>query len=80
MDLGLTNKVALVCGSSKGLGKATAKCLAREGASVILCSSNPANLEKAKQDIQEVSGAEVTAISANLPEPWPTKWPLSVLR
>jgi 3-oxoacyl-[acyl-carrier protein] reductase len=66
MDLGLTNKVALVCGSSKGLGKATAKCLAQEGASVILCSSNPANLEKAKQDIQEVSSAEVTAITANL--------------
>ncbi len=66
MDLGLTNKVALVCGSSKGLGKATAKCLAREGASVILCSSNPANLEKAKKDMQEASCAEVTAIVANL--------------
>ena len=66
MDLGLTNKVALVCGSSKGLGKATAKCLAREGACVILCSSNPANLEKAKQDMQEASSAEVTAIIANL--------------
>jgi 3-oxoacyl-[acyl-carrier protein] reductase len=66
MDLGLTNKVALVCGSSKGLGKATAKCLAREGAAVILCSSNSANLEEAKQDIQKVSSIEVKAIKANL--------------
>jgi len=68
LDLGLKNKIALVCGSSKGLGKATAKCLALEGASVILCSSNPDNLQKAKRDIQEVSTAEVTAISANLSE------------
>jgi len=66
MDLGLKNKTALVCGSSKGLGKATASCLAQEGTSVVLCSSNPANLEKAKQDIQQVSSAEVTAIAANL--------------
>ena len=66
MDLGLTGKVALVCGSSKGLGKATAKCLAQEGASVILCSSNPANLEKARQDIQKDTKANVTALAANL--------------
>ena len=66
MDLGLKNKVAVVCGSSRGLGKATAQCLAQEGISVILCSSNPANLEKAKQDTQKVSSGEVTAIAANL--------------
>jgi 3-oxoacyl-[acyl-carrier protein] reductase len=66
MDLGLTDRVALVCGSSKGLGKATAKCLAQEGAAVVLCSSNPDNLDKARQDIQQVSGNEVTAIAANL--------------
>ena len=66
MDLGLTDRVALVCGSSKGLGKATAKCLAQEGAAVVLCSSNPDNLEMARQDIQQVSGNEVTVIAANL--------------
>ena len=66
MDLGLKDKIALVCGSSKGLGKATAKCLAKEGASVILCSSNLANLQKAKQSIQQVSSAEVITIPANL--------------
>lgn len=69
MDLGLKNKTALVCGSSKGLGKATAKSLALEGAAVILCSSNPDNLQKAKQEIQAVSTAEVTAIPANLSQP-----------
>jgi len=69
MDLGLTDKVALVCGSSRGLGKATARSLAQEGASVVLCSSNPANLQKAKEDIQQVSSAEVTAIAANLSDP-----------
>ena len=69
MDLGLTNKIALVCGSSKGLGKATAKSLAQEGAAVILCSSNPDNLQKAKEDIQAVTSNEVKAISANLSQP-----------
>jgi 3-oxoacyl-[acyl-carrier protein] reductase len=68
MELGLKNKTALICGASKGLGKATAKCLAAEGASVILCSSNPDNLQKAKQEIQAASSAEVTAIAANLSE------------
>jgi 3-oxoacyl-[acyl-carrier protein] reductase len=65
MDLGLKNKIALVCGSSKGLGKATVRCLAEEGASIILCLSTPDNLKKAKQDIKEVSSAELTTVSAN---------------
>jgi NAD(P)-dependent dehydrogenase (short-subunit alcohol dehydrogenase family) len=38
MDLGLKNKVALVAGSSSGLGEAVAKVLACEGASLILCA------------------------------------------
>jgi len=38
MDLGLTNKVALVIASSQGLGKAVAKELVKEGAHVMLTS------------------------------------------
>jgi 3-oxoacyl-[acyl-carrier protein] reductase len=38
MDLHLTNKVAIVTGSSRGLGLASAAALAAEGASVMLCA------------------------------------------
>ena len=37
MDLGLNNKVAVVTGGTLGIGLATAKVLAREGAQVVVC-------------------------------------------
>lgn len=51
MDLGLTKKVALVAGSSKGLGFATARILLDEGAYVVITSRNEANLEKASKSL-----------------------------
>lgn len=53
MNLGLENLVALVTGSSKGLGFATAKQLAKEGAKVIICSSNEDNVKHAIEHIQQ---------------------------
>lgn len=50
MDLGLKNKIALVLGSSDGIGKAVAKSLVDEGAKVILNSRNAGNLERAKEE------------------------------
>ena len=47
MDLGLNNKVAVVAGSSKGLGLATAKVLLAEGAKVVISSRDASNLQKA---------------------------------
>ena len=38
MDLNLKNGVALICGSSKGIGNACAIALANEGAKTILCA------------------------------------------
>ena len=38
MDLGIAGKTALVCAASKGLGRATAHLLAREGARVVVCA------------------------------------------
>jgi 3-oxoacyl-[acyl-carrier protein] reductase len=51
MDLQLQDKVALVVASSKGLGKAVAAQLSREGCHVMLTSRNVAQLEAARQEL-----------------------------
>ncbi len=52
MNLDLTNKNALVCGSTQGIGKASAKQLARMGANITLVARNE---EKLKQVLTELS-------------------------
>lgn len=66
MDLGLDGKVALVAASSKGLGKASALALAREGARVTICARNAADLQATADDIRHETGAEVLAVPADL--------------
>jgi 3-oxoacyl-[acyl-carrier protein] reductase len=61
VDLGLTGKVALVVGASKGLGKGCALALAREGANVAICARSQAELAAAAADIRDATGAEVLA-------------------
>jgi len=51
MDLGLEGKVALVGGASRGLGRAVAQELAAEGCAVVLCSRDPAALERATAEV-----------------------------
>src|SRR5882672_9578462 len=52
----LKGRVALITGSSRGIGKAIAAAFAREGADVILCASGEPGLEKAKADIEKFGG------------------------
>jgi 3-oxoacyl-[acyl-carrier protein] reductase len=66
MDLGLNGKVALVAASSKGLGKASAFALAREGARVTICARTEADLQAAAEEIRSETGAEVLAVPADL--------------
>src|ERR1700685_4591035 len=66
VDLGLNGKVALVAASSKGLGKASALALAREGASVTICARTHADLEAAAEEIRREAKAEVLAVAADL--------------
>ncbi len=66
MDLGLEGKIALVCASSKGLGKAVAQCLAQEGAKVAICARNRDALKAAAEDICSSTGAEVLALPTDL--------------
>jgi 3-oxoacyl-[acyl-carrier protein] reductase len=66
MDLGLNDKVAIVGASSKGLGKASALALAREGARVTVCARTEADLERAAEQIRDQTRAEVLAVPADL--------------
>ncbi|CAN5801970.1 SDR family oxidoreductase [soil metagenome] len=68
MDLGLTGKVALVAGSSRGLGRAIAEELAAEGASLVLCARREDSLQEAHRAIEE-RGGRVVAVAADLAEP-----------
>lgn len=66
MDMQLTNKTALVVASSKGLGKATAKELAKEGANVMLTSRTEETLAEAKKDIQKVAVGQIEYFPADI--------------
>lgn len=65
MDYKIKGKVAIIGGSSKGLGKASATALAKEGVNVVLCARNEEDLQKAKSKI-EVHGVEVLALSVDM--------------
>ena len=62
MDLGLKDRVAIVGGGSKGLGRACADSLAREGANLAICSRNAEELERAAEEIRSATGIEVLAV------------------
>ncbi len=66
MDLGLDGRVAVVAASSRGLGKASALALAREGARVTICARTAADLAAASADIRAQTGGEVLAVPADL--------------
>jgi 3-oxoacyl-[acyl-carrier protein] reductase len=66
MDLGLRGKVALVAAASKGLGKAAALELAREGAKVAICARTETTLRAAAAEIGETTGSEVLAVVADV--------------
>jgi len=61
MDLGLRGKIALVAGSSRGLGYGVARALAREGARVVLGSREVPALERAAANLRAETGADVSA-------------------
>lgn len=66
MDLGIRGRTALVCAASKGLGRACAMSLAREGVDVTIMARGREALEKTAEDIRKASGVKVTALVADI--------------
>lgn len=68
MDLGLAGKVAVVTGSSRGLGLASAKALVSEGARVCVSARGRARLGEAVAELRAVAGADdsVVGVEADL--------------
>jgi len=66
MDLGLAGRVAVIGGGSKGLGRACADSLAKEGANLVICSRNAENLDQTAKEIYSTYGVDVLPVAANL--------------
>jgi 3-oxoacyl-[acyl-carrier protein] reductase len=69
MDLGLTGRTAVVCASTRGLGRACATELARAGCTVVVNGRDPAAVERAAAEIAEQTGATTVPVAADLDDP-----------
>lgn len=66
MNLGLTHKVAMVAGASRGLGFAVARALAKEGVNVSVSSRNPEAIAAAGAAIERETGERVLAMAVDV--------------
>jgi len=66
MDLGLKGRVALITGSSQGIGKAIAHGLSEEGAKVAICARNQKQLQDTAREIESSTSCEVFSVRADL--------------
>ena len=68
MDLQLDEKEILVTGASRGLGFATARCLAQEGARVVINGRSETKLREAVSTLKDESGGDVRGFSGDVTE------------
>ena len=68
MDLELRGKVAVITGGSSGIGRATARRLAAEGAAVTICARRPEPLAAVAEEI-EAAGGTALAVPADVSQP-----------
>ncbi len=69
MDLGIAGRKAIVCASSKGLGRGCAEALARAGCEVVINGRDAARLATVAKEIAAATGAKVTPVAADLADP-----------
>jgi 3-oxoacyl-[acyl-carrier protein] reductase len=69
VDLGIRGKTAIVCAASKGLGRACAWSLAREGVEITICARGEEALRQTAEEIRKAFGAKVTAVAADVATP-----------
>lgn len=66
METGLDGKCAIVCAASKGLGRASALALARDGARVVMCARTASTLNAAADEIRAATGATILPVVADV--------------
>ncbi|MDZ4253296.1 MAG: SDR family oxidoreductase [Sulfuritalea sp.] len=66
MDFGIKGRTAIVCASSKGLGRGCAFSLAREGANLVITARGKEALEKTAGEIRAATGVKVTAVAGDI--------------
>ena len=66
MDLGIAGRKAIVCASSRGLGRACAEKLAQAGCEVVVNGLDRARVEATAEQIRKVTGGKVTAVAADV--------------
>lgn len=66
MDFGIKGKSAIVCASSKGLGRGCAFSLAREGVNLVITARGKEALEKTADEIRAATGVKVTAVAGDI--------------
>lgn len=69
MDINLTNKKAFVCGSTQGIGRATAIELANLGASIVLLARNEDSLKQVKEELDTARNQRHDFIVADFSKP-----------
>lgn len=66
MELGISGKRALLTGASRGMGRACAEALAREGCEITICARSTGPLEEAAEAIRKETGAVVHTVAADV--------------
>ncbi len=66
MDLGIAGRRAVVCASSRGLGRACAEALAAEGVDIVVNGRDPSTVESTATDLRARFGVDVTAVAADI--------------
>jgi 3-oxoacyl-[acyl-carrier protein] reductase len=66
MDLGISGRTAIVCAASKGLGRACAIQLAKEGVNVVISARTKADIEATADEIRKLANVKVEAIACDV--------------